>query len=83
MGALVVEPSGDLHAIYRVNPLKQLGYITCLIGLNPTDKMPGDVQGLKLLELDDCLLDEVLTEVRQAGLIGSPDRRRGLLLADG
>ncbi len=83
MGALFVEPGGDLQTINRVNPLKQFGYVTRLVGLNPADEMPGDVQGLKLLELDDRLLDEVLSEISQTSLIGGPDRRHGLLFADG
>ena len=63
MGALVIEPGGDLQTIYRVYPLKQLGDVTCLVGLNPADEMPGDVQGIQLFELDDRFLNEVLTEV--------------------
>ncbi len=83
MRALVVQPSGYLQAIYRVNPLKHFGYVTCLVRLNPTDEMPGDAQGFELRELSGRLLDEVLAEVPQPGLVGRPDGRDGLLLADG
>ena len=63
MGALVIEPSGNLQTIYCVNPLEHLGDFTCLVRLDPADEMPGDVEGFELRELDGRLLEEVLAEV--------------------